>query len=105
MANDYVVRFHNHFYQLSPPPLPGLRGGKVVVESRLDGSLAIRFAGRYLPYTEVGPESKQAPLRGAEGQAADSGKAIRLHSDTLGMDNNGLQNSNVFPVLNTHPLV
>jgi hypothetical protein len=73
VANDYIVRFHNHFYQLSPPPVPGLRGGKVVVESRLDGSLAIRFAGRYLPYTEVGAESKQAAIPAAEGQAAERG--------------------------------
>ena len=39
VSNDYVVRFDNRFYQLLPPALPGLRGGKVVVEERLDGSL------------------------------------------------------------------
>src|SRR4051794_24380243 len=53
VANDYTVRFRNRFYQLLPPVWPGERGGKVVVELRLDGSLAIRFGGRYLAYREV----------------------------------------------------
>ena len=53
VANDYTVRFHNGFYQLLPPVYPGQRRGKVVIESRLDGSMAIRFKGRYLPFKEV----------------------------------------------------
>jgi hypothetical protein len=54
VANDYTVRFRNRFYQLLPPVWPGERGGKVVIELRLDGSLAIRFRGKYLKYREVG---------------------------------------------------
>jgi transposase len=53
VANDYTIRFHNRFYQLLPPVYPGERGGKVVVERRLDGSLAVRFGGHYLKYREV----------------------------------------------------
>jgi transposase len=56
VANDYTVRFHNRFYQLLPPVYPGERGGKVVLEERLDGSLAIRFGGHYLKYREVARE-------------------------------------------------
>jgi hypothetical protein len=53
VSNDYTIRFRNRFYQLLPPALPGQRGGKVVIEERLDGSMAIRFRGTYLKYQEV----------------------------------------------------
>lgn len=53
VGNDYVVRFEGRLLQLAKPALPGLRGGVVVVESRRDGSLAIRFRGRYLRYQEI----------------------------------------------------
>jgi hypothetical protein len=53
VANDYTIRFRNRFYQLLKPAYPGQRGGKVVVELRLDGSMAIRFDGRYLKFREI----------------------------------------------------
>ena len=53
VSNDYTVRFRNRFYQLLKPAYPGQRGGKVVIELRLDGSMAIRFGKRYLKYEEV----------------------------------------------------
>jgi len=53
VSNDYTVRFQNRFYQLLPPVHPGQRGGRVVMEKRLDGSLAIRFRDKYLAYREV----------------------------------------------------
>jgi Helix-turn-helix domain len=53
VSNDYTIRFRNRFYQLKKPVYPGERGGKVVIELRLDGSMAIRFRGRYLAYEEV----------------------------------------------------
>jgi hypothetical protein len=53
VANDYTIRFRNRFYQLLKPVYPGERGGKVVIELRLDGSMAIRFRGKYLKYREV----------------------------------------------------
>jgi hypothetical protein len=53
VSNDYVVRFKNRFYQLLPPVYPGERGGRVVIEERLDESLHIRFGNRYLPHREV----------------------------------------------------
>jgi hypothetical protein len=53
VSNDYTIRFHNRFYQLLPPTHPGERGGRVVIEQRLDGSLAIRFRGKYLTYREI----------------------------------------------------
>jgi hypothetical protein len=55
VSNDYVVRFENRFYQLLPPVYPGERGGRVVVEVRRDGSVAIRFGQRELPYRLIPP--------------------------------------------------
>jgi len=60
VANDYTARFRNRFYQLLKPVYPGERGGRVVIELRLDGSMAIRFRGKYLKYQEV-------PVAGAPG--------------------------------------
>jgi hypothetical protein len=53
VANDYTIRFRNRFYQLLPPVYPGERGGRVVIEQRLDGRMAIRFRGHYLKYREL----------------------------------------------------
>ena len=53
VANDYTIRFRNRFYQLLKPAYPGERGGRVVIELRLDGTMAIRFGSRYLPYREA----------------------------------------------------
>jgi hypothetical protein len=53
VANDYTVRFENRHYQLDKPIYPGERGGKVVMEMRLDGSMAIRFGEHYLKYHEI----------------------------------------------------
>jgi len=53
VSNDYTIRFHNRFFQLLPPIYPGERGGRVIVETRLDGTMAIRFQKHYLKYDEV----------------------------------------------------
>jgi transposase len=53
VANDYTIRFQNRFYQLLKPIHPGERGGRVVIEQRLDGKVAIRFQSHYLRYQEV----------------------------------------------------
>jgi hypothetical protein len=53
VANDYTIRFRNRFYQLLKPVYPGQRGGKVVIELRRDGSMAVRFRGHYLRYQEA----------------------------------------------------
>jgi len=55
VASDYTIRLHNVLYQLLQPAYPGLRGGKVIAEKRLDGSLHLRFKGQYLKYKPLGP--------------------------------------------------
>jgi helix-turn-helix protein len=68
VSNDYVVRFENRFYQLLKPVYPGERGGRVVIEQRRDGSMAIRFGRHYLAYREIlatqrGGEDDSAPKK------------------------------------------
>jgi hypothetical protein len=78
VSNDYVVRLNNRFYQLLPPVYAGQRGGRVVIEERLDGTMAIRFGKHYLKYEEwtagesVGGSAPEPPEFGAS--AADAGK-------------------------------
>jgi len=60
VANDYTVRFENRVYQILPPPLPGLRGGRVIVERRSGGSLRLRFKEVYLKF-RVAARSPGAP--------------------------------------------
>jgi hypothetical protein len=67
VGNDYVVRFDNRFWQLLPPPEPGLRGGKVVIEERLDGTMHIRYRGKYLKYKETVGRAR----RGSQAQGED----------------------------------
>ena len=59
VANDYTVRFENRLYQLDKPIYPGQRGGKVVLELRLDGTMAVRFGNRYLNYHELPTPTKE----------------------------------------------
>jgi hypothetical protein len=78
VSNDYVVRLANRFYQLDKPIYPGERGGKVVVEMRLDGTMAIRLGDRYLNYHEI-----QAPGSGpgsTEDEETNVGKRGRRSS-------------------------
>jgi transposase len=53
VANDYTVQFESKRFQIERQQVwPGLRGGIVHIEKRLDGSMAIRFGQRYLTVTE-----------------------------------------------------
>jgi hypothetical protein len=69
VMNDYTIRFENQVHQLLPPALPGQRGGKVIVEQRSDGSMKVRFKGRYLACKPVilalGKSNEQAEKMGA----------------------------------------
>lgn len=56
VANDYTVRHGGRRYQIERRSISGgLRGGRVVVEERLDGSVRLHFRDRYLHFQEVEP--------------------------------------------------
>jgi hypothetical protein len=61
VGNDYTVRFANQVMQIAPPALPGLRGGRVRVERRLDGELKLRFKDRYLAFEPRPPATPARP--------------------------------------------
>ena len=61
VANDYTIRLDKQIYQLLRPAWPGQRGGRVVVEKRLDGSMEIRFKQRYLEYQPIQVKGLAAP--------------------------------------------
>jgi transposase len=65
VANDYTIRLANEFYQLLPPVWPGERGGKVIVERRLNGLMKLRFKGRYLDYRKIQKSKEQGGDMGA----------------------------------------
>jgi transposase len=54
VSNDYTIRLDNQVYQLLPPAWPGQRGGQVIIERRLDGTLHMRFKKAYLAYRPIG---------------------------------------------------
>jgi len=62
VANDYTIRLDNQLYQILPPAWPGLRGGRVTVERRLDGSLHLRFKGHWLKYKVCGASKASGAL-------------------------------------------
>lgn len=70
VSNDYTVRFENRLYQLDKPIYAGERGGKVTIELRLDGTMAIRFGDRYLKYHEIA--ARGAALGGSAPQTPRS---------------------------------
>jgi hypothetical protein len=87
VSNDYAIRFRNRFYQLLPPAHAGERGGRVVIELRLDGSMAIRFRDKYLKYQEIvaspgpGGSAPRPPEFNASAADARGGKANRDPKD------------------------
>jgi len=62
VANDYTIRFDNTIHQLLPPAQPGLRGGWVYVEQRLNGTRHVRFKGKYLKHEQIGPADRPGAL-------------------------------------------
>ena len=75
VANDYTIRFQGKRYQIDRKAIvPGLRGGKVRLESRLDANLAARFGQHELALrrclTRPQPESTKAEAASAPAQKA-----------------------------------
>ena len=63
VAPDYTVQFYRRRYQIAREAVrAGLRGARVRVEQRLDGSVAVRFREHYLPVRECGTPP-EPPLR------------------------------------------
>ena len=60
VLNDYTIRYQGQLYQIARRHIrPGLRGANLRVEARLDGSIAVRFRGQYLPVSPCQPQPKR----------------------------------------------
>ena len=85
VANDYTFQFESKRYQIDRQQVwPGLRGGIVHIESRLDGTMAVRFGPRYLAVTECIVREKATTATkttaGAKGRAKPTDYARETHS-------------------------
>lgn len=59
VSQDYTIRFEAAIYQIAREDIrTGLRGANVRVEVHLDGSLKVRFQGRYLTVSPCCPQPK-----------------------------------------------
>jgi len=62
VSADYTIRYQGKIYQIARGNIrPGLRGGRVRVEQRLDGSLAVKFRQYDLSVTECRVPPKTPP--------------------------------------------
>jgi hypothetical protein len=62
VTSDYTIRHGGKIYQMGRGDIrPGLRGGRVRVERRLDGSLTVKFRQSMLGVTECPAQTKMSP--------------------------------------------
>jgi len=63
VTNDYTISYDSTRYQIARDSVvAGLRGGKVIVEQRLDGSVHVRLRDRYLTVTALPPPPPKATI-------------------------------------------
>lgn len=88
VRNDYTLRLAGKLYQIERQAIVNrLRGASVRVESRLDGSIAVRHGERYLPVQECSagmiaaakPEMTSPPRPPSPRRKSDWDKAFHLH--------------------------
>jgi hypothetical protein len=53
IANDYTFRHHQKLYQIPRPALPGMRGGRITIEERLDGTRVFFFGKHALACSAI----------------------------------------------------
>ena len=61
VSGDWIIRFENRFFQLTPPRKRMRGRGKVLVRRRLDGSLHFDYQGRDLAFVELA--ERPAPMK------------------------------------------
>ena len=77
VANDYTVRHGGRRYQIERRSITGgLRGGKVTVEERLDGSVKLRWQGRYLRYHRVLPRPQTTTTTTSTRETTKDGRRV-----------------------------
>jgi DNA-binding Lrp family transcriptional regulator len=78
VTSDYTIRYQGKIYQIARGDIrPGMRGGRVRVEQRLDGSMAVKFRQYGLKVAECQPQPKTSPLPKAVGAPRSRPKVAR----------------------------
>jgi hypothetical protein len=76
VSDGYTIQVDRQNYQIARGDVQaGMRGAEVRVEMRLDGSMAVRFAGRYLTVTPCESRPKVARPKTARKPAAPRAKS------------------------------
>ena len=71
VTSDYTFSYGGAKYRILPRCIqPGMRGGKVRIELRLDGSMAVRFRDQWIDVEQFNTTAKQAPVKAAAAAAA-----------------------------------
>lgn len=84
VANDYTIRFDRKMYQIARESVrAGLRGANVRVETRLDGSIAVRFQRQYLAVSLCEPRPKLSSPRPVRPRSGQPSEAWRLSNQDL----------------------
>ena len=85
VTSDYTIRYQGRSYQIARGDIrPGLRGGRVRVEQRLDGSMAVKFRQYGLSVAECQPRPKTPPPPKRESAPKPRPKAV--HNWMKGFD-------------------
>ena len=64
VTSDYTIRYQGKIYQIARDDIrPGLRGGRVRVEQRLDGSMAVKFRQYGLSVAQCPAQAKTSSPR------------------------------------------
>jgi len=78
VGHDYTVRYRRGIYQIDRREIvPGLRGARVRVERRRDGSLAIAFQGRFLRFRQCPAPARAEPGTETDKEAPAPRPAVR----------------------------
>ena len=79
VGNDYTIRWDSKLYRIDRTGVrPGMRGGLVRVEQRLDGTLAVRFRDRYVRIEEGVRARKRCRHNGQRPSTAPSQRSSDL---------------------------
>jgi hypothetical protein len=90
VSADYTIRYNSGMYQIARRCIqPGMRGGTVRVETRLDGSMAVRFRDQWLEVSPCDLPPKRAKAeKKAGGVQASARKATHTGHSTPWRDSN-----------------
>lgn len=90
VMRDYTFRFQKQLYQIERADIvTGLRGARLRLEERLDGTIAVAFKGKYLRYQKC-----ETPIPIRDAAPAEAAKApVKQRRRTPWMDNFDLHKS------------